>query len=68
MIRLITNGKKIKEHAKTKGLKVYEVAMIMDIAESTLYETYMHSMDEKKLNKVIDAIDAFVEKAGAMND
>lgn len=60
---MITNAKHIKEYAKNNSLKMYEVANILGVGESTFYSTYMHSTDEKKLNKVITAIDEYLKTA-----
>lgn len=64
---MITNAKRIKEYAKKYNLRMYEVANILGVGESTFYSTYMHSIDDAKLQKVVDAIDAYVTKAGVAN-
>lgn len=56
-----TIGKQIKEKAKENGLKMYEVAMLMNIGYPSFNTTYMHSNDETKLQKVINAIDDYVK-------
>lgn len=64
---MITNAKRIKEYAKKYNLRLYEVANALGVGESTFYSTYMHSTDEAKLQKVIDAVDSYVAKVGATN-
>lgn len=61
VINMITNAKSIKEHAKKYNLRMYEVANVLGVGESTFYSTYMHSTDETKLKYVLDAIDSYVK-------
>ncbi|MFN1207895.1 hypothetical protein ACKXGD_12915 [Enterococcus lactis] len=66
-----TNRDIVRKYSKEKGLKMYEVAMLLGITHSTLYSTYLYGNDESKLKTVIDAIDKYCdekEKAGAAND
>ncbi|NBI01340.1 hypothetical protein FG111_07050 [Lactobacillus kunkeei] len=58
---MYTIGKQIKEKAKENGLKMYEVAMLVNSSYSSFYTTYMHSNDDKKLQKVINAIDEYMK-------
>lgn len=58
---MYTIGKQIKAKAKENGLKMYEVAMLVNSSYSSFYTTYMHSNDEVKLQKVINAIDEYVK-------
>ncbi|CAI2671299.1 hypothetical protein AKUH3B103J_TOXIN200110 (plasmid) [Apilactobacillus kunkeei] len=58
---MYTIGKQIKAKAKENGLKMYEVAMLVNSSYSSFYTTYMHSNDDKKLQKVINAIDEYMK-------
>lgn len=58
---MYTIGKQIKAKAKENGLKMYEVAMLVNSSYSSFYTTYMHSNDDTKLQKVINAIDEYMK-------
>lgn len=58
---MYTIGKQIKAKAKENGLKMYEVAMLVNSSYSSFYTTYMHSNDDAKLQKVINAIDEYMK-------
>lgn len=66
----IANG--IKKLSKENGLKMYELANVLGITQASLYNTYMHSTDQKKLDKVAAAIDSYkaakAAKAGAIHE
>ncbi|CAI2676443.1 hypothetical protein AKUH3B110M_TOXIN200160 (plasmid) [Apilactobacillus kunkeei] len=55
-------GNKLRQKAKENGLKMYEVAMLVNSSYSSFYTTYMHSNDDKKLQKVINAIDEYMKR------
>lgn len=58
----------IKRLAKENGLKMYEVSNLMGITQNSFYNTYMHSNDQSKLQRVIDVINDYQAKAGADNE
>lgn len=64
---MITNANRIKEYAKEHNLRLYEVANALGVGESTFYSTYMHSTDDAKYQKVVNAVDEYLKKVGATN-
>lgn len=64
---MITNATRIKEYAKEHGLKIYEICNIVGVGQSNFYTTYMHSTDDAKYQKVVNAVDEYLKKVGATN-
>lgn len=58
---MFTNATKIKEYAKEHDLKLYEICVMAGISNSNFYATYMHSTDENKLNKIINAVEEYLK-------
>lgn len=58
----------IKKLGKENGLKMYDIAILLETSYSNFYTTYMHSSDQSKLQRVIDVINDYKEKVGADND
>lgn len=55
----------VKQYAKDKGMKMYEVANAMGIMQSTLYHVYLQTTSDEKLKQVKNAIDEYVAATAA---